>query len=147
MIIFTPNTVIKSADVNLNFENLANGSAIMTGAITSAKLAPSKTTDANNWVVYDFGTIKRYVKRFYTGGINVAPGARTAVSSNSGPVGVTMGATTHAFIVSWSGNYGGHAVPGLENITATTFDLYIGNQYTGGTLTFTGSWYVALEVF
>lgn len=41
MIVFTPNTVISSTDVNANFTGLQDGSDINNGAITTAKFKPS----------------------------------------------------------------------------------------------------------
>lgn len=46
---FSPNTVIESAKVNENFDDLADGTAIQSGAITTAKIADDAVTPAK-WV-------------------------------------------------------------------------------------------------
>ena len=48
MIVFTPNTVIKSADVNFNFAELIGTDRLSNGAVTSAKLAPTISVNENN---------------------------------------------------------------------------------------------------
>lgn len=40
-------------------------SAVADGSVTSSKLGLTKSTDANGWTVYDYGTFKRYNKRVY----------------------------------------------------------------------------------
>lgn len=50
MIIFTPNTVIKSADINTNFAGLADGSEINAGAITNAKFNTAQGEFGGTWL-------------------------------------------------------------------------------------------------
>lgn len=71
-------------------DSTVDASSIQDDSITSAKLAPSKTVDANGWTVYDFGTWKEYMKRF-TGLTTASMGAGAAMTVSSGntfPVGV-----------------------------------------------------------
>lgn len=61
------------------------------GAVTSAKLAPGLTTDANGWKVYDFGTWKEYEKAFGPGtAASTGASLSTVLSSMTGnfPVGI-----------------------------------------------------------
>lgn len=60
-----PFDIATAQDMNERHANdvaLANGTGLSDGAVTSDKLAPSKTTDANGWTVYNYGTWKQYEK-------------------------------------------------------------------------------------
>lgn len=46
MIVFTPNTIIKSTEVNANFTGLQDGTDINSSAITTAKIADGAVTSA-----------------------------------------------------------------------------------------------------
>lgn len=61
--------------------------------MTSAKLAPSKTTDANGWTVYDYGTFKEYIKLFTGGSVSsLGNGSAATVFNNMNlPTGKTRG--------------------------------------------------------
>jgi hypothetical protein len=50
MIIFTPNTLIKSSEINANFAELVGTDRISNGAVTSAKLAPSISINKNDTI-------------------------------------------------------------------------------------------------
>lgn len=49
MITFTPESVIRSAELNANFSGLADGSEILDGAITNAKLATGAGESGGAW--------------------------------------------------------------------------------------------------
>lgn len=49
MITFTPESVIRSAELNANFSGLADGSEILDGAITNAKLATGAGEPGGAW--------------------------------------------------------------------------------------------------
>lgn len=128
MIIFTPNTVIKSADVNLNY----------------SELLTSKSVDANGWTVYDMKTHLRYTYSLTSTAVLVTNGQRTLIGTVTGPAGLTVSGSYRIYC-SWSGNYGGHAVVGAETPSGNTFGVYVGNQYSGGALNFTGKIHILVE--
>lgn len=68
--------------------------------VTSAKLNPTRSTDANGWTVYDYGTWKEY-SRLFTG-LTVtsvaAQAAATALSSQTMPVGVAPNTLHFSFM-------------------------------------------------
>lgn len=120
----------------------SNDSSFNTGVgfndsvILSRHLALSKTTDANGWTVYDFGAWKEYARAVSVSAA-VTNGQRTLMSSIQVPVGRTA---ANIFIaMSWHGNFAGHATPGIDVPGGTQLDLYLGNEYSGGALTFSGN--------
>ena len=96
----------------------------------------TKSVDANGWTVYDYKTFKMYR---YDVGVNnlVTSGNRVKVGTLALPAGVSAGSVKA--LISWEGSFGGHAVLGLEPATSSGWDLYVANQYGGGSLTFTGT--------
>ncbi|WP_425005743.1 hypothetical protein [Mycolicibacterium sp. S3B2] len=65
-------------------------SKINAGAVTSTKLSLSKTTDANGWTVFDYGTWKEYYKlASFTGSDVVGNGQTRTLTSSNLPDGVS----------------------------------------------------------
>lgn len=128
---------------HIDAQNLADGAVtsgkLASASVTSVKLAPTKSQDANGWTVYDYGTWKEYRRKWAVPGLLVSSGSRASAGTFNLPVGRT-GSTT--FIsASWEGGFSGHAVIGIDVIgsSATSGEVNIGNEYSGGSLTFTGN--------
>ena len=63
--------------------------------ITTAQLNPTKSTDANGWTKYDYGTWQEYRKRV-TFSQTIAAGIALSISSTNLPVGIsTVGNSTY----------------------------------------------------
>lgn len=89
MIIFTPNTVIKSTEINANFSGLADGSEILAGAITNAKLNTTAGELGGVWLTYNP----------ISSGITIGNGTSTGRYTSIGKtviftINVTFGSTT-----------------------------------------------------
>lgn len=111
---------------------------IADSAVTSAKLNPTKSTDANGWTVYNFGSFKIYTFSQYQSK-NVNVGQRVTFSTYSLPYGTTY-ANLRVLSVAWeNGNYGGHAVVGVDSGGSSGWTVWIATQYNGGTLTMSGN--------
>jgi hypothetical protein len=111
--------------------------SIQNSAVTSAKLAPTKSTDANGWTMYDEGTYKVYKKRV-TGAANKAVGeVFTFASSGNLPVGISSVGTNFV-------NASGSIVPsdgsagGLQATTASTSLPFVLKNIATSTINFTG---------
>ena len=102
--------------------------------IISAKV--TKSTDAAGWVVYNFTTFSFYRKEL-AANTAVTNGQRTKVGTVALPSSATIG--NCKIMVSWEGNYSGHATPGAEVGSSSGWDIYLGNEYSGGPLTFVGN--------
>jgi len=121
MIIFTPNTVIKSTEVNSNF----------------AELLTTKTVDANGWTVYDMKTHYRYSYSLTVTALSVTNGQRNLAATVTGPASISLSGSYRIY-ASWVGVFSGHALVGAEVPASNTVNIYIGNQWSGGALSFTG---------
>ena len=80
----------------------------MAQKISSAQLNPSVTTDANGWLVRDFGVFKIASKTKTWSGANMASGgtAFVTIAGNNAPVGFSSGKTvTTATINGNAGNW------------------------------------------
>lgn len=73
MIIFTPNTVIQSTQVNSNFNELLT----------------SKTVDANGWTVYDLKASGKIYRKRVTFSQTIATATGVTISSTNLPVGIS----------------------------------------------------------
>jgi hypothetical protein len=104
-------------------------------AVNNVAFTPTKSVDANGWTVYDYGVFKEYM---YYSAVNdtVNNGQRAVALNVPPPSGVSWSQLT--LISGYSGNYSGHAVTGVE-VNGSNLDCYIGNQYSGGALNFTGT--------
>lgn len=116
-----------------------NTAALINASVTSAKLAPSKTTDANGWTVYDYGTWKEYTKNL---SLSFTINAVSAASSptTAPPVGVTISSTTPMSHSTRFGGYDGNRVSSCmqtRNLPTNLFIEYF-NTWTGGSLPLTG---------
>ena len=68
--------------------------AIANNAITTAKLAPSKTTDANGWTKYDYGTWQEYRNRV-TFSQTISGATILTISSSTLPTGMATLSTNY----------------------------------------------------
>lgn len=136
MIIFTPNTLIKSSEVNANLDGLAQGTEINNDTILSRHMDIISTTDANGWKVYDFGSMKHYFKRV-TFSQSIPASAFLTTSSNNLPVGVSNFQNRYFFY-----NYAAGANAYALNIVLERVDTDATISYTAasidGTRTYTG---------
>ena len=74
-----------------NLQALAvSTSKLADDAVTSDKLNPSKTLDANGWTVYDYGNWKEYTKRTASATGALATGATRDYNFSNYPVGITQ---------------------------------------------------------
>ena len=137
MIIFTPNTLIKSSEVNANLDGLAQGTEINNDTILSRHMDIISTTDANGWKVYDFGSMKHYFKRV-TFSQSIGASAFLTTSSSNMPVGVSNFQNRY-FMYSYSTDanaYGLNMV--LERQDTATSISYTVGSIDGATRTYTG---------
>lgn len=102
----------------------------------------SKSLDTG-WTVLDYGNHKRYMISKAVSGLSVTNGARTSAGTITVPPGRSI--ADFRIYCSWEGGFAGHAVVGSEVPTGTTWELYVGNEYSGGALSFTGRINVILE--
>lgn len=90
-------------------------------SVTSLKLAPSKTTDANGWTVYDYGTWKKYVKRFVSTPGSITAGNRvTIVGSQALPVGVSSLANVRMSYSAFFEQEAGSISVDMQNLSSST---------------------------
>lgn len=106
-------------------------------AATNLVFTPTKTTDANGWTVYDNGVYKKYAISIPFSGTVVGSGTRAPLVYFATPVGKT--AAQLRFICNWYGNYAAHCTTGIEVNSTTLIGTSLGNEYSGGALTFTGT--------
>lgn len=97
----------------------------------------------SGWTVFDYGNHKRYVTSKTVSGLAVTNGQRTSAGTVAVPAGRTI--SEFRIFVSWEGGFAGHATVGSEAPSGTTWELYVGNEYSGGSLSFTGKINVLLE--
>jgi len=137
MIIFTPNTLIKSNEVNANFDGLATGTEINNDAIISRHMNITSTTDANSWKAYDFGGFKHYFKRV-TFSQSIGASAFLTTSSGNIPVGVSN-FQNHYFLYNYTttSNAFGLNIVGEFADTAGAI-VYTAGSIDGATRTYTG---------
>lgn len=109
---------------------------------TYGVLPYSKSTDAAGYNVTDYGIFKRYT-RTLSGSVAVASGQRTTLGTVPVPTGRVY--TDFRIFVSWEGSYSGHCTPGAEAGSASGWQINLGNEYSGGTLTMAGKVHVLLE--
>lgn len=114
---------------------------IGTGAVTLAKLAAdaaiTHSTSANNWDIINLpNNIKIYTYGIYSSTYAVN-GGRTTHGTFPFPTGKDANSVFPLGLV-WMGSYSGHAVLGLEAPSGSGWTCYLGNQYAGSGLTFTG---------
>lgn len=100
------------------------------------------TVEKNGWTVYDYGTWQEWEK-VVPYNVNVTNGQRTSAANIDLPAGYTT--ADFSYLCTGFGGYAGHAVYGVEQVDADTIALYIGNQYSGGALTYTGTAYIRLR--
>ena len=78
-------------------------SALQDGSVTPAKSGFTKSTDANGWVVFDYGTFKKYMRDDLQ--CTIAPNGYASTSPVNLPVGTTS-ANLRATNSIWSGGAG-----------------------------------------
>lgn len=77
-------------------DSIVTTAKIADDAVTSDKLAPTSSTDANGWQVRDYGTWKEYTKTASESSVTINSGANTTRTPISNvPVGVTVDSSTH----------------------------------------------------
>lgn len=103
----------------------------------STNAIQSKYIDTNGWTVYDYGYWKEYSKTFQWN-VTVATGSRSTASAQSGPTNLAMSNVNQFLSTSWWGNYGGHCIPGVDFVSTTSMNLFLGHQYNGGPLLLSG---------
>jgi hypothetical protein len=86
--------IVKEFNGGIDSTNLADNAVttakIVDSSITSSKLAPTKTIDANGWTTYNYGTWKEYYKVFDWDLNNIDAGVNYGfVAVNNWPVGKT----------------------------------------------------------
>lgn len=123
-----------------------DGSVNSLSSIPSSALALSKTTDANGWTMYDYGTWKEYAKVFgpyNPGAISSDSGATLTTGANM-PVGVAPNAvsitTSHSIAGGPNGSqviFGTGGYDHTSSSTSFTYSLFLRN-ITGVSLTPTG---------
>lgn len=130
-------TLLGLLNGNIDASNIAaqaiTQAKIATGAVTSDKLAPTKSQDANGWTVYDHGTWKSYCKKAtYASPGSIAGSQRTNILT---AVTLPVGKTFAGVFIQYSGmpttTYGGHASYGIEGAaTASAFNVQLCNTFT-----------------
>lgn len=135
-------------DGKLNTNNSVVTSNITDSAVTSAKLAPTKSTDANGWTTYDYGTWKKYIKRFgpYTTGSIATLGQSTIDTNGNMPVSV---APNDVYMSnSWNNNssnssqlvIGPNGYDATSTSTSFTYSITLRN-ITGSSVTYTNVYF------
>lgn len=99
--------------------------------MTSQKLNPTISTDANGWRVYDYGSHKKWQKNIAVNVSLVGPNQRTNYSLGGFPDGSTSARRVSG--CAYDGTYSGHCSAGVQGT-----DVYIGAIYSGGTLNYVG---------
>lgn len=110
----------------------------MVQAITTTNV---RNSDTNSWKIFDYGEWKEY-EYVIPYNVNVTNGQRTALATIPLPNGVSPG--EFSVSVGGFGNFAGHAVYGVDP-SGDQLIAYIGNQYSGGPLNFTGQAFVRLR--
>jgi len=124
--------VIMNDDGSLK-DDAVTTDVIADDAVTSDKLAPSKTTDANGWTVYDFGTWKRYSKRMaFSQTVTASSIAVLSPTTNNFPVGVsTIGTKEVLYQKHLSVGFGADCEIAIENLntgSSSSFSWSIRNN-------------------
>lgn len=112
-------------------------------AATATIPAITKSVDANTWTVIDVGGVFKRYHATVSVSVTVAAGQRNSWGNVLAPVG--RATTSFRIFAAYEGGFAGHAVLGLETGTGSYWTLEIGNQYSGGSLTFTGVVHCLLE--
>lgn len=148
-VVFTANEQPTTAKWNLlgsndSAFNLGTGledSTILTrhyasASVTSVKMALSKTTDANGWTIYDYGTFKKYLKASSEPSVTVGASGRTEFSASNLPVGMANLNNVHVNATLTGTSSPGNFFIGLYvSSGATSLGGQIANNYSGGSLT------------
>lgn len=133
--------VIMNDDGTLK-NNAVTTASIANSAVTSAKLSPTKSVDANGWTVMDMGTWKRYSKRVtFSQTVAANSIAALTVSSTNFPSGITtLGTRELIYQRSLSVGFGADSnisVESLDTAASTSFTWSVRNN-SSSSRTFTG---------
>jgi hypothetical protein len=112
--------------------------------IKSAQLAPSKTTDANGWTIYDYGAFKKYCLLSAQSSINVNAADRASFATFNLPVGMSNINNVYVQAQMVGGTWVGVFFLGIQG-NAGTISGFLGNNYNGATLA-TGAFSIYVEL-
>lgn len=105
------------------------------------EITPRATSDAAGWDIVDDGHSKVYTMTI-SNSVAVTNGQRSIWGTFPVPTGRAY--TDFRIFVSWEGNFSGHATPGSESGGSGGWQANLGNEYSGGALTFAGKIHAVL---
>lgn len=133
-------SIVTTAKIN---DSAVTSAKLASSSVTSAKMSLTKSTDANGWSVYDYGSWKEYVKTFgpYSTTSLASLGVATLGSDGNFPVGVVPNTVQMTYvnssIASASNRYFIAPIVDITASSITTFDINARN-ITSSTLSTSG---------